>query len=94
MTLQLREQRRSIDQHPSCFFVPDSEKPFRVTPNAVSMFTREVIDECLRELQDRGRQSGGLSYIQVFDSDEHNEDLWFVEDKGEGAITALLMSEY
>jgi len=40
------------------------------------------------------RANGGLEYVQVFDADDGNENLWFVEDDGEGAITALLPSEY
>ena len=67
---------------------------FRATPSAVAMFTRGVIDQCLRELQQRARESGGLSYIQVFDSDEHDDNLLFVEDNGEGAVTALPGNEY
>ena len=94
MTLRLREKGTGIEQHRPCFFVAGPEKPFRATPNAVAMFTREVIDRCLRELQERARQSGGLAYIQVFDSDEHADNLWFVDDNGEGAITALQGSEY
>jgi len=31
---------------------------------------------------------------QAFDSDEHPENLWIIENDGEGAITALLPSEY
>ena len=94
MTLQLRAEGTGIEQALPCFFVPGPEKPFRAIPNAVAMFTREVIDQCLRELQQRAKQSGGLSYIQVFDSNEHADNLWFVEDNGEQAITALPGSEY
>ena len=39
-------------------------------------------------------QSGGLFYIGVFDSDEHADNLWFVNDNGDGVITALPESEY
>ena len=67
--------------------MPDPEKPFWATPNAVAIFTRKVIDRCLQELQERARQSTGLIYIAVVDSDVRNDNLWFVEDNGEGAIT-------
>lgn len=53
-----------------------------------------VIDQCLRELRQRARESGGLPYIQVFDSDEHDDNLWLVEDNDEQAIAALAGSEY
>ena len=94
MTPRLREKETGIKQAQQCFFVPEGEKVFRATPSAVAMFTRGVIDQCLRELQRRARESGGRSYIQLFDSDEHDDNLWFVEDNGEGAITALPGSGY
>lgn len=53
----------------------------------MAIFTRKVIDRYLQELQERARQSTGLIYIAVVDSDERNHNLWFVEDNGEGAIT-------
>ena len=93
MTLRLRKGT-GIEQAQPCFFEPSPERPFRATPNAVAMFTREVIDQCLTKLQTFANQSGGLAYIQVFDSDQHDDNLWFVEDNGEGVITALAGGEY
>ena len=58
------------------------------------MYTREQIVRCLLVLQMAARAADGLEYAQVFESDEHRENLWFIEDDGEGAITALLPSEY
>lgn len=58
------------------------------------MYTRPQIESCLSTLQQAARSANGLEYAQVFESDEHRENLWFIEDNGEGAITALLPSEY
>jgi hypothetical protein len=65
-----------------------------VTAGALRTYTREEILWCLATLQETARAAGGLEYAQVFDSDSHPENLWFIEDDGEGAITALLPSEY
>ena len=95
MTLRLRQQQAPLDDPRSRYlFTPDAGKPFRVTPGALSTYTRAEIDRCLATLQNAARAAGGLEYAQAFDSDEHPENLWFIEDDGEGAITALLPSEY
>jgi hypothetical protein len=95
MTLHLREQGSSgTCERSDWFFVRDAEKPFRVTPAAARMFTRERIEGCLGELQERARQSGGLFYIQSFRGEGYDDDLWLIEDDGEGAITACLRSAY
>jgi hypothetical protein len=95
MTLQLRPQETPLDAPRSRhFFTPDATKPFRVTPGVLRMYTRREIAWCLATLQDAARAANGLDYAQVFDSDEHPENLWFIEDNGERAITALLPSEY
>lgn len=95
MTLRLRPQETPLD-HPRSrhFFTPNAGKPFRVTPGVLRMYTREQIECSLATLQEAARAANGLEYAQAFDSDEHPENLWFIEDNGEGAITALLPSEY
>ena len=95
MPLKLRRQETPLDDPRSRhFFTPNASKPFRVTPGALRMYTREEIERCLATLQDAARAADGLEYGQAFESDEHPENLWFIEDDGEGAITALLPSEY
>lgn len=95
MTLKLRPQETPLDDPRSRhFFTPNAGKPFRVTPGVLRMYTREQIEWCLATLQEAARAENGLEYAQAFDSDEHPENLWFIEDNGEGAITALLPSEY
>jgi len=96
MTLTLRPQEISFDDPRSrYFFEPGPDKPFVVTPGVLGALTRAEILECLRTLQAIAQELGGLDYLQVFEvEDRNNEDLWFIEDDGEGAITALLPSEY
>ena len=95
MTLRLRPQELPFD-HPRSrhFFQPAPEKPFVVTPGVRRLYTRDEIAACLQTLQEAARKANGLEHGQAFDSDEHPENLWFIEDDGEGAITALLPSEY
>ena len=95
MTLKLRPQETPPD-HPRSryFFTPHAWKPFRVTPGVLRTYTRAEIARCLAMLQNAARAANGLEYAQAFDSDEHPENLWFIEDDGEGAITALLPNEY
>jgi hypothetical protein len=95
MTLTLRNQETPLDDPRSRhFFVPHADKPFRVTVGVRQMYTRQQIEACLLTLQTAATAADGLDYAQVFDSDEHPENLWFIEDDGEAAITALLPSEY
>jgi len=95
MTLALRPQELPLD-HPQSrhFFQPGPEKPLVATPGVRRLYTRDEIAVCLRTLQEAARAANGLEYGQAFDSDEHAENLCFIEDHGEGAITALLPSEY
>jgi hypothetical protein len=93
--LKLKSQEIPID-HPDSnnMFRPSSEKPFVATPAAVEMYTQEVIIACWQVLCRRAEEHNGLDYLQVFESDEHDENLWFIEDGSGGAITALLPSDY
>ena len=95
MTLRLRSQETALDDPRSRhFFTPDAAKPFKVTAGAFRTYTREEIAWCLLAVQRAAVAADGLEYAQVFESDEHPENLWIIEDDGEGAITALLPSEY
>ena len=75
-------------------FLPTESKPFVATRAAIEMYREETILRCLRILRQQADQHGGLDYLQVFDSDSHDEDLWFLEDGEGGAITAMLPSDY
>ena len=95
MPLKLRRQETPLDEPRSRhFFTPNASKPFRVTAGVLRIYTRQEIAVCLAALQDAARAANGLEYAQAFDSDEGRTPLWFIEDDGEGAITALLPSEY
>jgi len=64
------------------------------TREAVELYGHAVILDCLRQLQWEAQQYQGLDYVQVFESPDHREPLWFIEDGEGGAITALLPSDY
>lgn len=69
------------------------EKPLLATPAAIALYSHDVIRACWRLLRQKADKHQGLDYLPVFESGEHAEDLWFIEDGG-GAITALLPSDY
>ncbi len=75
-------------------FQPSAEKPFVATRAAIELYGHETIVRCLAILQAEARNHHGLDYLRVFESDDHDEDLWFIEDGPGGAITALLPSDY
>lgn len=94
-SLRLKGQEIPFD-HPDSnnMFLPTESKPFVATPAAIDMYRQETILECLRILRRQADQHNGLDYLQVFESDHHEENLWFLEDADGGAITALLPSDY
>lgn len=75
-------------------FRPSAAKPFVATPAALNAYGLETIVTCLRDLQAKAVQHGGLDYLQVFEDSTQGERLWFIEDDEGGAITALLPSDY
>ena len=75
-------------------FLPGPEKPLVATPAAIAMYTHQVILACWQILRQKADEHKGLDYLQVFESDKHDENLWFMEDGEGGAITALLPSDY
>ncbi len=83
-------------EHPdSCnFFVPLLNKPLSATPAALELYGQGTILACLRELQSKAQEHGGLDYLQVFTDPDRPEALWFMEDGPGGAITALLPSDH
>ena len=91
----LRPQEIPLDDPQSCeMFMPSESKPLVATPAAIEMYGRETILACLAVLQDSAVQHAGLDYLQVFESSDKLEKLWFIEDGSGGAITALLPSDY
>lgn len=91
----LKPQEIPLD-HPdsTCMFRPGPDKPFVATRAVIEMYSRDVILACLAVLQRKADERKGLDYLQVFESNEHTETLWFIEDGEGGAITALLPSDY
>ena len=75
-------------------FTPSAEKPFLATPAAIEMYGQETILACLQLLQEAAKKHGGIDYLQVFESADKPEKLWFIEDGPGGAITALLPTDH
>lgn len=91
----LKQQEIPLSHPESCnMFRPSPSKPFVATPAAIEMYTRDVIITCWSSLRRRADEHDGLDYLQVFQSGEYDEDLWFIEDGEGGAITAMLPSDY
>ena len=53
-----------------------------------------MIIACWQVLLQKAEEHNGIDYLQVFESDGHDENLWFIEDGPAGAITALLPGDY
>jgi len=93
--LSVNPQEIAFD-HPQsrCMFQPSPQKPIVATRAAMDSFGPAVIIECLNHLQRKARKHDGLDYLQVFESRQTGDKLWFIEDGEGGAITALLPSDY
>jgi hypothetical protein len=92
---RLKTQEISLD-HPDSnnMFRPGPDKPLVATPAAIEVYSHAVIVACWQVLRQKADEHGGLDYLQVFESEGHAEDLWFIEDGPGGAITALLPSDH
>lgn len=96
MPLPFLKQQEIPFDHPDscCIFQPSGEKPFVATPAAIEMYQIETVLACLRILQLKALELNGLDYLQVFIDASRAENLWYIEDGEDGAITALLPSDY
>ena len=91
----LRPQEIPLNDPQSCeMFVPSADKPFVATPAAIEMYGQETILACLQLLQQSAIEYVGIDYLQVFESADRPEKLWFIEDGPGGCITALLPTDY
>ena len=75
-------------------FRPGPDKPFVATRAAIEVYSNGVIIACWQVLRCKADEHDGIDYLQVFESNEHDEQLWFIEDGAGDAITALLPSDY
>ena len=91
----LKQQEIPLD-HPDSnnMFRPGPKKPFVATPAAIALYSQEVIIACWQVLRKNADEHHGIDYLQVFESNDHDKNLWFIEDGPGGAITALLPSDY
>ena len=91
----LKAQEIPLDHADSTnMFRPSADKPLVATKQAVEMYSHAIIIACWQLLREKADEHNGLDYLQVFESDQHDENLWFIEDGPSGAITALLPSDY
>ncbi len=91
----LQQQEIPLDDPQSCqMFAPSAAKPFVATPAAIELYGQQTILACLAVLQEAAAQNAGIDYLQVFESADKSEKLWFIEDGPGGAITALLPTDY
>lgn len=93
----LKPQGISLDDPHSCYrFQPSAQKPFVCTPAALATYGLPCILDCLHKLQEAAKRHNGLDYLQVFEPipADRREPLWFIEDGEDGAVTALLPSDY
>ena len=67
-----------------CIFAINKTRRAREMP-AIEMYGRATILACLTVLQDSAAANAGLDYLQVFESVEKPEKLWFIEDGPGGA---------
>ena len=82
------------DPESNNMFRPRPDKPFVATPAAIELYTQEVIVACLNLLRQKADLHYGIDYLQIFESPDMPEALWFIEDGPGGAITALLPSDH
>ena len=93
--LELKPQEPPLDHPDSCQrFQPRPDKPFLATPGAIERFSHETIIACLLVLQQKAATHDGIDYLQVFESTDDGDRLWFIEDGEGGAITAMLPEDY
>ena len=87
--LTLKQQEIALDHpHSRYRFL----KPFHATPGARETFSIPLLLFCLVQLQKLAADEDGLDYMQVFETEGDQPNLWFIED-GQ-VVTALLPSEY
>ncbi|MGB7324208.1 MAG: hypothetical protein WBD31_05015 [Rubripirellula sp.] len=92
---RLKSQEIPFDHPDSCCrFIAGPDKPLLATPAAIEMHTHETVLACYLVLRQLAEQHDGIDYLQVFEDDTKDENLWFIEDGDGGAITGLLPSDY
>ena len=75
------------------FFVPTKDKPFRITSAAVKRIGMVTIMGCLYVLQAAARKHNGLDSVQIFESPDKKQELWFHEGGSDGGITILVPND-
>ena len=91
----LKMQEIPFDHPDSCCrFIPSEKKPLLSTPAAIEMYSHQTVLACYLVLRELAELKDGIDYLQVFEDETKDENLWFIEDGDGGAITGLLPSDY
>ena len=89
----LIEQEISYDDPESnCMFRTNEEKELYLTERCMRVYAYDVILACWQVLAEKAEQHGGLESLQIFESEENVQELWFLE--GPFTIDAMLQSDY
>lgn len=91
----LKPQEIPFEHPDSCnMFEPGPDKPLVATAAAIAVHSHETIVACWQTLRQLADEHQGIDYLQVFETRDSTENLWFIEDGPGGAITAMLPSDY
>ena len=89
----LIEQEISYDDPESnCMFRTNGEKKLSMTERCMREYRYDVILACWKVLADKAEMHKGLDSLQTFQSEEHLQELWFLEEPF--TIVAMLQSDY
>ena len=89
----LKEQEIAYDDAESHYMFPiDGSKEFYVTERCLREYSLQVIKACWKLLSEKAEEKDGLDYLQIFESDEYVQNLWFIEEPF--TVAAMLESDY
>ena len=89
----LIEQELPYNDPESTFMFPtNGGKELYMTERCMRVYAYDVILACWQVLTDKAEQHGGLESLQVFESEEDVQELWFLEEPF--TIVAMLQSDY
>lgn len=94
--LVLKRQRPLAKPEDCChFFIPskDKEKPLVITTAAIQQIGLVTILGCLFVLQAKARKHNGIDSVQVFESADKKQQLWFHEGGSDGGITIFVPTD-
>lgn len=92
--LVLKRQSRPFNAEECChFFVPTKEKPCIVSLSAIEQVGTTTIRKFLGDLQIMARKHNGIDAMQVFESPDGKQKLWFHEGGSDGIISVFVQAD-